>query len=89
MRFSSSRREKRLSEREAGVIITTYSMMGSGKAKETMEVINYIKSVEWGLLVMDEVQVVPANMFRKVVTTVKSHTKLGLTATLVREDEKI
>ena len=38
---------------------------------------------------MDEVHVVPAQMFRKVISIVHSHTKLGLTATLVREDEKI
>ncbi|CAG8828135.1 20496_t:CDS:1, partial [Gigaspora rosea] len=36
-----------------------------------------------------EVHVVPANMFRRVVTTIAAHTKLGLTATLVREDDKI
>lgn len=32
---------------------------------------------------------VPAEMFRKVLTIVAAHCKLGLTATLVREDEKI
>jgi DNA excision repair protein ERCC-3 len=41
------------------------------------------------LLILDEVQVVPASMFRKVISLIKSHCKLGLTATLVREDEKI
>ena len=33
--------------------------------------------------------VVPAAMFRKVVGIVHAHTKLGLTATLVREDDRI
>ena len=32
---------------------------------------------------------VPANVFRRVLTTVAAHSKLGLTATLVREDDKI
>lgn len=32
---------------------------------------------------------VPAHMFRKVLDKTKAHTKLGLTATLVREDDKI
>lgn len=32
---------------------------------------------------------VPAAMFRKVVGIVHAHTKLGLTATLVREDDRI
>jgi DNA excision repair protein ERCC-3 len=41
------------------------------------------------LLILDEVQVVPAEMFRKVISLIKSHCKLGLTATLVREDDKI
>lgn len=38
---------------------------------------------EWGLLLMDEVHVVPAQMFRKVISITHSHCKLGLTATLV------
>ncbi|KAI3857483.1 hypothetical protein MKW92_010042 [Papaver armeniacum] len=36
---------------------------------------------------MDEVHVVPADMFRRVIRETKSHCKLGLIATLVREDE--
>lgn len=31
----------------------------------------------------------PAKMFRRVLTIVQAHCKLGLTATLVREDDKI
>ena len=38
---------------------------------------------------MDEVHIVPAHMFRKVISITKSHCKLGLTATFVREDEPI
>ncbi|KAG5017577.1 hypothetical protein JHK85_023713 [Glycine max] len=37
----------------------------------------------------DTVHVVPALMFRKVNSITKSHCKIGLTATLVREDERI
>ncbi len=51
--------------------------------------LEFINSQEWGLLILDEVHVVPANVFRKVLTTVAAHTKMGLTATLVREDDKI
>lgn len=36
-----------------------------------------------------EVHSIPAKMFRKVLTMVQAHCKLGLTATLVREDDKI
>ncbi|KAF6159116.1 hypothetical protein GIB67_032733 [Kingdonia uniflora] len=38
---------------------------------------------------MDKMHVVRADMFRKVISITKSHCKLGLTATLVREDECI
>ncbi|KAI3886682.1 hypothetical protein MKW92_037976, partial [Papaver armeniacum] len=41
-----------------------------------------------GLLLMDEVHVVPAHMFPEVIDITKSHCKLGLTATLVREDDR-
>ena len=40
-------------------------------------------------MLLDEVHVVPAAMFRKVIGITKAHCKLGLTATLVREDEKV
>jgi DNA excision repair protein ERCC-3 len=40
-------------------------------------------------MILDEVHTIPAERFRKVLTIVRAHTKLGLTATLVREDDKI
>jgi len=49
----------------------------------------WIQDQEWGIMVLDEVHTIPAKMFRRVLTQVQSHTKLGLTATLVREDDKI
>ncbi len=33
--------------------------------------------------------IVPAKMFRRVISSVKAHCRLGLTATLVREDDLI
>eukprot|EP00172_Hildenbrandia_rubra_P000949 Plantae.Rhodophyta-Hildenbrandia_rubra.ctg15417.p1 GENE.Plantae.Rhodophyta-Hildenbrandia_rubra.ctg15417~~Plantae.Rhodophyta-Hildenbrandia_rubra.ctg15417.p1 ORF type:complete len:855 (-),score=157.30 Plantae.Rhodophyta-Hildenbrandia_rubra.ctg15417:1125-3434(-) len=73
------------------VTVSTYSMIShSGKrAAESQRMLDELKSREWGLLLLDEVHVVPANVFRKVVGVIKSHCKLGLTATLLREDEKI
>ncbi|MED6119764.1 General transcription and DNA repair factor IIH helicase subunit xpb1 [Stylosanthes scabra] len=56
---------------------------------DSKERFHEIRNREWGLLLMDEVHVVPAHMFRKVISITKSHCKLGLTATLVREDERI
>ncbi len=40
-------------------------------------------------LFLSEVQFIPAKMFRRVLSSVQAHCKLGLTATLVREDDKI
>ena len=49
----------------------------------------WIQEQEWGIMVLDEVHTIPAKMFRRVLTQVQAHSKLGLTATLVREDDKI
>ena len=76
----------------AGVILfTTYSMIGFGgnRSEEGLKVIEQLRKREWGLLLLDEVHVAPANSFRKVMSLTKSHCKIGLTATLVREDGKI
>ena len=50
---------------------------------------NFIQKHDWGLVLLDEVQQVAANSFSKITEKVKAHCKLGLTATLVREDNKI
>ncbi|UKK02292.2 DNA repair helicase [Theileria orientalis] len=78
-------------ENEAGVLISTYTMMSySRKHREhTERILNQIKQREWGLLIFDEVQFVPAPAFRRINETIRSHCKLGLTATLVREDDLI
>jgi DNA excision repair protein ERCC-3 len=75
----------------AGILITTYTMMAfqGTRSEQTAEIIKAITETEWGLMILDEVQVVPADMFRKILSIIKSHCKLGLTATLVREDKKI
>jgi DNA excision repair protein ERCC-3 len=59
------------------------------RSQEAERIFDMIKSTEWGLMILDEVQVMPAKMFRTVIKTCKAHCKLGLTATLVREDERI
>ncbi|KAI9274827.1 P-loop containing nucleoside triphosphate hydrolase protein [Phascolomyces articulosus] len=75
----------------SGIVISTYSMVANkGKrSHEAQKMMDFLESREWGFLLLDEVHVVPANMFRTVISTIAAHTKLGLTATLVREDEKI
>jgi len=73
------------------VLITTYTMISYGgrRSAQSAEVMKAIQNREWGLMLMDEVHVVPAKMFRRVVGSVKAHCRLGLTATLVREDDLI
>jgi len=76
---------------QSGVAITTYTMIAyTGRRSEQSEkTMAEIMNREWGLIILDEVHVVPAQMFRRVIGIVKAHTKLGLTATLVREDALI
>jgi DNA excision repair protein ERCC-3 len=76
---------------EACVLVTTYTMISftGRRSPESQKVMDAITGREWGLLLMDEVHVVPAKMFRRVIGSVKAHCRLGLTATLVREDDLI
>jgi DNA excision repair protein ERCC-3 len=75
----------------AEIVITTYSMISFGgqRAKLSASFLGEIKTREWGLVILDEVHVVPANIFRKVLGIIKTQCKLGLTATLLREDRKV
>ena len=77
--------------RQAGIIISTYSMISNARKRshDAEKVMQFIRGQEWGLLIADEVHVVPANIFKKVTYEIASHAKLGLTATLLREDDKI
>lgn len=65
----------------ANVTITTYTMIAFGgkRSKESLEIMKELQSREWGLLILDEVHVVPAEMFRKVIYVTAAHCKLGLT----------
>ncbi|XP_058804091.1 general transcription and DNA repair factor IIH helicase subunit XPB isoform X2 [Phymastichus coffea] len=87
-RFTSEAKDKPMG---CGILITTYSMIThtqkrSWEAEQTMK---WVQDQEWGIMVLDEVHTIPAKMFRRVLTIVQSHCKLGLTATLLREDDKI
>jgi DNA excision repair protein ERCC-3 len=76
---------------ETGICISTYSMLtfSQRRSHEAEAAMKWLQDREWGLMVLDEVHTIPAKIFRKVLTTVQAHCKLGLTATLVREDDKI
>lgn len=78
--------------KDAGILITSYTMISCKKKrnKEVQEALDKLQKVDWGLMIIDEVQLLPANTFSEIIKVkYKSHCKLGLTATLVREDEKI
>ena len=83
--------EKERLNQKAGIIICTYSMVtqNTRRAHDSQQVMDFIMSREWGIMILDEVHVVPAEMFRRVTSRIKTHSKLGLTATLLREDDKI
>jgi len=74
-----------------GIIVTTYSMVTQTRERshDAKKMMQFLQGREWGLMLLDEVHVVPANIFRKVTSNIKTHSKLGLTATLLREDDKI
>ncbi|CAH3165505.1 unnamed protein product [Porites lobata] len=87
-RFTSDAKDKPVN---CNIAISTYSMVSfTGKRSwEAGEVMNFLQTQEWGLMILDEVHTIPAKQFRRVLTVVQAHCKLGLTATLVREDDKI
>ncbi|KAI7768169.1 hypothetical protein LZL87_012018 [Fusarium oxysporum] len=87
--FTSDSKEK--FSGSTGVIVTTYSMVTNSRerAHDSKKMMDFLAGLEWGLMLLDEVHVVPANMFRRVISSIKTHSKLGLTATLLREDDKI
>lgn len=74
--------EKRL----APVVLTTYQMLthrpGGSSDFPHLEL---MKQNRWGLIVYDEVHLLPAAVFR-TTAEIQSRRRLGLTATLVRED---
>lgn len=87
-RFTSDAKDR---PDNCGICITTYSMISHTQKRswEADQVMKWVQDQEWGLILLDEVHTIPAKMFRRVLTIVKAHCKLGLTATLVREDDKI
>jgi DNA excision repair protein ERCC-3 len=69
------------------VTLTTYQLLtfrkGRGEEFTHMKVFN---AENWGLIIYDEVHMLPAPVFREVAN-IQARRRLGLTATLVREDE--
>lgn len=85
------RQTNRDHENEAIVLITTFNMIGYNgrRSADTDRALEFIRRRVWGLVLLDEVHVAPAQFFRKCVSHTHSRCKLGLTATLVREDDLV
>jgi DNA excision repair protein ERCC-3 len=88
-RFTSDAKDK--PSPNTAVAISTYAMVAytQKRAWDSQQMMNFLQQQEWGLMILDEVQTIPADKFRRTLAVVQAHTKLGLTATLVREDDKI
>ena len=70
------------------VTITTYQMLTWRRSKTAeFEHFTLFSKENWGLVIYDEVHLLPAPIFR-VTAALQARRRLGLTATLVREDEK-
>jgi DNA excision repair protein ERCC-3 len=76
--YSGARKEIR------PVTIATYQVMTT-KKKGVYAHLELFDSRDWGLIIYDEVHLLPAPIFR-FTADIQSRRRLGLTATLVRED---
>jgi DNA excision repair protein ERCC-3 len=70
------------------ITITTYQMLTHRRDKnEPLRNLELFTAHDWGLIIYDEVHLLPAPVFR-ATTAIQARRRLGLTATLVREDGK-
>ncbi|MFW6090456.1 MAG: DNA repair helicase XPB [Actinomycetota bacterium] len=76
--YSGARKEIR------PVTIATYQVM-TAKRKGTYTHLDVFDARDWGLIIYDEVHLLPAPIFR-MTADLQARRRLGLTATLVRED---
>jgi len=80
--YSSVRKEPK------GVTITTYQMLTYRRRKtEIFPHFEIFNKRNWGIIIYDEVHLLPAPVFR-ITAEIQACRRLGLTATLVREDHK-
>ena len=68
------------------ITITTYQMLIYRRDRnEPMKNLELFTLRDWGLIIYDEVHLLPAPVFR-ATTEIQARRRLGLTATLIRED---
>ena len=70
------------------VTVSTYQMLTHRKAKvDDFIHLNRLSEYPWGLVIFDEVHLLPAPVFR-FTSEIQAKRRLGLTATFIREDQK-
>jgi DNA excision repair protein ERCC-3 len=70
------------------ITLTTYQLLTYRKTKQSeFKHFQIFHERNWGLIIYDEVHLLPAPIFR-AVANLQSRRRLGLTATLVREDNQ-
>jgi len=70
------------------ITITTYQMLTWRKSRQDeFKNLDLFTNQNWGLIIYDEVHLLPAPVFRATVG-IQTKRRLGLTATLIREDGK-
>ncbi len=70
------------------ITVATYQVLTYRKNKESDFIhMNVIKEQGWGLIIFDEVHMLPAPVF-KITAEMQSVYRVGLTATLIREDHR-
>ncbi|RAV04533.1 DNA repair helicase XPB [Paenibacillus sp. YN15] len=77
--YSGERKEVR------PVTIATYHILTHGAGRKETAHLDLFRSRSWGLIIYDEVHLLPAPVFR-MTAELQSARRLGLTATLIRED---
>lgn len=70
--------------REHIIVITNKDMISSNRKD-----IKHVTTLEWPLLIMDEVHGLPAEQINAEISKLKANMKIGLTATPYRQDNKI
>jgi DNA excision repair protein ERCC-3 len=66
LKFTAKEKDELPGTDKAVVLVCTYNMLVSGRAAAATRMIRQIQDRTWGLLLMDEVHVVPAKTFQKV-----------------------
>ncbi|GEB76334.1 DNA repair helicase XPB [Sporolactobacillus inulinus] len=67
------------------ITVATYQIVSRNSGKAVQDHLNLFNERNWGLIIYDEVHLLPAPVFR-VTADIQARRRLGLTATLIRED---